>query len=105
MRPFDVSLGTAPAEAPAQGKWQVTEDGASAAYWRQDGKELLYLTQDRETLDLNVMAVDVTTTPEFQVGTPRLLFRVRDLGGEWGPSMRIRPDGQRFVFAMPVGGP
>ncbi len=101
VRPFDASLGTAPAE----GKWQVTEDGASAAYWRQDGKELLYLTQDRETTDLNVMAVDVTTTPEFQVGTPRLLFRVRDLGGEWGPSMRIRPDGQRFVFAMPVGGP
>ena len=102
VRPFDASSGTPPTEE----KWQVTEDLTPEVYWRQDGKELLYLTQDRDaqTRDLKVMAVDVTTTPEFQVGTPRLLFRVRDLRGEWGPSMRIRPDGQRFIFAMPVGG-
>ena len=102
MRPFDAPSGTGPAE----GKWQVTEDLTREVYWRQDGKELLYLTPDRESGTrgvVKVMAVDVTTTPEFQVGTPRLLFRVRDLPGR--PSMRIRPDGQRFVFAMPAGGP
>ena len=51
------------------------------------------------------MAVEVTTTPEFQVGTPRLLFRVSDLGGDRRPRMHIRPDGQRFVFVMPAGDP
>jgi len=103
VRPFDASSGTPPTEE----KWQVTEDLTPEVYWRQDGKELLYLTQDRDaqTRDFKVMAVDVTTTPEFQVGTPRLLFRVRDLPGGWSPSMRIRPDGERFIFAMPVGGP
>ena len=44
MRPFDASSGT----APAQGKWQVTEDLTREVYWRQDGQELLYLTMDRE---------------------------------------------------------
>ena len=100
VRPFDAASGTAPVE----GKWQVTEDGVGSAYWRRDGKELLYLTQDRETTEVKVMAVDVTTTPDFQVGTPRLLFRIRDLGRR-RPRMHVRPDGQRFVFVMPAGGP
>ncbi len=49
-----------------------------------------------------VMAVDVTTTPEFQIGTPRLLFRVLDQGDDIRWMMDVRPDGQRFVFTMPV---
>jgi len=99
VRRFDTSSGTVPTEE----KWQISEDEAHVAHWRQDGKEMFYLTEDTETTDLKVMAVDVTTTPEFQVGTPRLLFRVGDLG-ESNPRnrMRVRPDGQRFVFAMPV---
>ena len=100
VRPFDAASGTAPAER----KWQITEDGAFEASWRQDGKELLYLTLDRETRGVRVMAVDVTTTPEFQVGTPRPLFQVRP-SGNVRPAMDISSDGQRFVFLMPAGGP
>ena len=100
VRPFDAASG----RAPVEGKWQVTEDGAFEASWRQDGKELLYLTVDRETREVKVMAVDVTTAPEFQVGTPRLLFRVR-VPGNGRPSMHISPDAQRFVFVMPAGDP
>ena len=101
VRPFDPSLGRAPAEE----QWQVTQGGAFQASWRQDGKELLYVTQDREwTSEMMVMAMDVTTTPDFQVGTPRLLFRVRPPGNR-RPSMHISPDAQRFVFLMPVGDP
>ncbi len=70
----------------------------------QKFKEMIYVTRDRERMDSKVMAVDVTTTPEFQVGTPRLLFQVRP-SGNGHPWMHVRPDGQRFVFAMPVGGP
>ena len=39
--------------------------------WRQDGKELYYMTRDFE-----VMAVDITTAPAFQAGAPRLLFKL-----------------------------
>ncbi|MEE8251245.1 MAG: hypothetical protein V3R24_05870, partial [Gemmatimonadales bacterium] len=98
VRSFDASSGTAPAEET----WQVTDDGARLAFWGQDGKEIIYVTQDRETMDSKVMAVDVTITPEFQIGTPRLLFRVRDLGGDIRWMMDVRADGQRFVFTMPV---
>ncbi len=38
--------------------------------WRQDGKELYFMTRNWE-----VMAVEVTTTPTFKAGAPRLLFR------------------------------
>ena len=52
--------------------WQVSDQGVqSTAYWRQDGKGIYYLTPDWE-----VMAVEVTTTPTFQAGTPRLLFKL-----------------------------
>ena len=37
--------------------------------WRQDGKELYFMTRNWE-----VMAVEVTTTPTFKAGAPRLLF-------------------------------
>ena len=98
VRSFDASSGTAPAEET----WQVTEDGARLAFWRQDGKEMFYLTADRETRDVNVMAVDVTTTPKFQMGTPRLLFQLPGPLRGWPQSMDVRADGQRFVFAIPV---
>ena len=61
--------------------------------------ELIYLTSDRE-----VMAVEVTMTPTFQAGTPRLLFtlpagRLRGDPEQW---KNVSRDGQRFVFAMDV---
>jgi len=92
VRPFDSSKPNAPA-GPAV---QVTDlkGGAGGIVWRQDGKELYFLTRDRE-----VMAADVTSTPKFQTGMPRLLFKLSDPlvgGGD------VSPDGQRFVVAMPV---
>jgi len=73
--------------------------------WRQDGKELYYLTPDGE-----VMAVETATTPTFQAGTPRLLFKVP---GRWPRGDRdsqpgatggqnVSRDGQRFVFSVDV---
>jgi hypothetical protein len=66
--------------------------------WRQDGKEMYYLNPESE-----VMAVEVTTTPTFQAGTPRLLFKLPGPlfrnPGQWG---NVSRDGQRFVFAVNV---
>ena len=73
---------------------QTLKTGADGIRWRQDGKEMYFLTRDRD-----VMAVDVTSTPVFKAGTPRALFRISDpLVGDGD----VSPDGQRFVVEMPV---
>jgi sugar lactone lactonase YvrE len=83
-------------EAPAGPAVQVTnlKGGAGGIAWRQDGKEMYFLTRDRE-----VMAVDVTSAPKFQAGMPRLLFKLSDPLVAAGD---VSPDGQRFIVAMPV---
>ena len=71
---------------------------AGMIFWRQDGKELYYLTPESE-----VMAVDVTTTPAFKAGAPRLLFKLPGpLVGDPQTWRNVSRDGQRFVFAIDV---
>jgi hypothetical protein len=92
LRPFDPIKP----EAPAGTAVQVTniKGGANGLTWRQDGKEMYFLTRDRE-----LMAVDITTSPKLQAGTPRLLFKIPDPLAGTGD---VSPDGERFVIAMPV---
>jgi Tol biopolymer transport system component len=99
VRPFDTASGTAP-----EGKWRVSKDGAdSMIAWRADGKEMYYLHNDVETGDAMVMAVDIATSPSFQPGTPKLLFRLpvspQGNPGQW---KNVTRDGQQFVFTVPV---
>src|SRR5262249_21707869 len=96
VRPFDASTGK-----PGEGKWQVSKDGVNAMlHWRADGKELFFRGQNLESNELLVMSVDVTTTPAFSTGTPKLLFKLPGpIGGNLG---NISHDGQRFVFAVNV---
>jgi Tol biopolymer transport system component len=97
VRPFDASTFQAGKE-----KWQLSKDGAAAMlHWRNDGKEFFYRAFVAPgSNDLGVMAVDVTTTPTFQAGTPKLLFKIP--GPLNGNLQNISPDGQRFVFAINV---
>ena len=71
------------------------------ARWREDSKELYYLTPDAK-----VMMLDVTANPAFHVGTPTPLFQVPSffLRGAAFPGTLgdVTPDGKRFLFAMPV---
>jgi len=92
VRPFS----SAKPEAPAGPAVQVTnlKGGANGVIWRQDGKELYFLTRDRE-----VMAVDLTSAPALKAGTPHVLFKLTDPLVDGGD---VSPDGQRFVVAMPV---
>jgi Tol biopolymer transport system component len=96
VRPFDPNKPDAPVSGPAI---RVTKDGALGMIaWRQDGKELYYMTRNWE-----VMAVDVETTPTFKVGTPRMLFSLPGpLPGNPMQWKNVSPDGQRFLFAMPT---
>ena len=96
VRPFDPSKPDAPFTGPA---FRVTKDGALGMItWRQDGKELYYMTRNWE-----VMAVDIETTPTFKAGTPRMLFSLPGpLPGNPLQWKNVTPDGQRFLFAMPT---
>jgi hypothetical protein len=52
------------------------------------------------------MAVDITTTPTFKAGTPRLLFKLQ--GPVPGNPLQWKSassDGQRFAFAVSVPAP
>lgn len=98
VRPFDPSKPEAPGPGQAV---QVSKNGALGMIsWRQDGKEMYFVTRDFE-----VMAVDVVSTPTFQAGTPRLLFKlpVQVPGVAQGKS--VSQDGQRFIVAMPATAP
>ena len=100
VRSFDASKPQAVAGGAKS--VQVSTTGAlGMVFWRQDGKELYYLTPAWE-----VMAVDVTTTPTFQAGAPRLLFKLppsaANAGGNPQQWKNVSGDGQRFVFAINV---
>jgi Tol biopolymer transport system component len=92
VRPFDSNKPSAPA-GPAV---QITnlKNVAGGVTWRQDGKELYFMTRDRE-----LMAVDVSSTPTFRTGMPHVVFKASDprVGG-----VELAPDGQQAVAAMPV---
>jgi hypothetical protein len=49
------------------------------------------------------MAVEITTTPTFEAGSPRLLFSLPGpLPGNPMQWKNVSKDGDRFLFAMPV---
>jgi Tol biopolymer transport system component len=99
VRPFKA----ASAEV-GDGHWRLSKDGVQAMlHWRADGKEVFWRGLNLESNDMWVVSVDVTTTPTFVVGTPKLLFKLPGpLGGNLG---NISRDGQRFVFAVNVSAP
>jgi eukaryotic-like serine/threonine-protein kinase len=98
VRPFDASK---PETYPPGKAIEISNDKGGAQvmiFWRQDGKELIYLTRD-----LEVISVDGTTTPTFQARTPKLLFKIDErLPGSLARGKNVTGDGQRFVFSMPV---
>lgn len=96
VRPFDASKPDAPPPGKAL---QVSKNGAlGMVNWRQDGKELYYLSRDWE-----VMAVDISVSPTLAVGTPKVLFKLQGpLVGNPPQWKNVSGDGQRFVFAMPA---
>jgi len=103
VRPFDAAKPDSP---PPGDVVQVSGDAVGMVGWRGDGKEMYFLQPDPKTADVHVMAVDVTTSPAFKAGTPRLLFTVKGpLAGNSLQWKSASSDGQRFVFAVNVPSP
>jgi hypothetical protein len=101
VRPFEASAAET---ASGSQRWKISAGASDVYRWRADGKELYYLSSDG-----GVMAVPITTSPEFKAGPPQLLFRapqgfsLTGLGAENTDSrMDISRDGQRFVFVLPA---
>jgi len=81
---------------------RVSSAGARGVImWRQDGRELYYITPEWEG-----MAIDVATTPAFKAGTPRLLFKLpAPVIGNPQQWRNVSADGRRFVFTVNVPEP
>ena len=73
-------------------KWQISSGGGEWPVWRQDGRELYFLSPDRQLMAVGVSNDDstVTFTP------PEGLFNLNVLGG-YGERFASTPDGRRFL--------
>ncbi len=72
------------------GTWQVTTAGGFAPHWRDDGKELFFLSPDNK-----IMAVPTSLGPTFQAGAPVALFTAHP--GQANSLFEVSRDGQRFL--------
>jgi Tol biopolymer transport system component len=82
------------------GKWQVSTAGGQEPRWRQDGKEMFYLSPDG-----TMMAAPVTLGGGFEAGSPVALFqthRRQSISSQDIFSYDVSSDGQRFLIATKV---
>lgn len=67
-------------------KVQISVGGGSFPHWSNSGRELIYRNDDR------FFTVPITTKPDFQAGTPQLLFEAKDIRG-----FDLAPDGTFYA--------
>ena len=78
------------------GKWQVSRDGGTEPVWNRNGRELFYRSGNK------LMAVEITTQPNFELGNPRMLFEgPYALAAVPVSNYDVSPDGQRFLMLKP----
>ena len=94
VRPFLAdSIGPS---SGAGGKWLISDGGGYYPHWGEDGKELYY--NDPRS---RMVAVEVSSSPEFKAGVPELLFPTpigNPLPGQWD----VTPNGERFLIEAPA---
>lgn len=79
-------------------KWQISTNGGYEPRWRADGREIYYLSEDRD-----LMAVDVRPGPSF--GIPKQLFHTRVFPGVSAQRTNYVPsrDGRSFLINIQTG--
>jgi len=90
VRPF--SPNASATTSVSGGKWLISTGGGTEPRWRGDGKEMYYLSPDGR-----LMAVEVTTSPVFQAGVPKVLFQTT-IRNETVNRWDITADGKRFLL-------
>jgi eukaryotic-like serine/threonine-protein kinase len=82
------------------GKWQVSSAGGQEPRWRQDGKELFYVSAEGK-----MMALAVTAGASFKADSPVALFQTHRRPPVSLPdvfSYDVSGDGQRFLILTKV---
>jgi eukaryotic-like serine/threonine-protein kinase len=90
VRPFDRATGS------AGNPVIVTSGGGGTPLWSGDGKELFYISPGGMAT-----ALEVKAGATFQVGAPKLLFKVPAGLLFWDVSSGSSGDGARFVMPVP----
>jgi Tol biopolymer transport system component len=80
------------------GKYQISTEGGMEPVWNPKGRELFYRSNNNK-----MMAVEVSTQPNFAVGTPKPLFDGEYVysPASWS-NYDVSPDGQRFLMIKPT---
>ena len=84
----------------ANGKWQVSTSGGLEPRWRQDGKELFYVSPDGK-----MMSVPIVGGSSFEAGAPVALFtthRRQHISSQDVFSYDVSHDGQKFLIVTSV---
>jgi serine/threonine protein kinase/Tol biopolymer transport system component len=79
------------------GEWQISTAGGRAPIWTRGGREIVYQAPGDE-----IMAVEVRTSPTFQAGIPKILFKTH-LRPPPGAQFDVTPDGERFLVNLEPG--
>ncbi len=86
-----------PGSAPTSGgKWQISTNGGARPGWRQDGKELFFMSPDRK-----LMAASVKPGASFEAALPVSLFDIQSRLDSF--YFDVRADGQQFLISAPTG--
>jgi serine/threonine protein kinase len=88
-----VEIVVRPFPDSSKGKVVVSKGGGRSPRWRDDGRELYYLSADG-----SVMAVEVAAGPVFQPGMTRRLFQVSD----YADSLDVTAGGKKFLIGIPT---
>ena len=72
---------------------RVSTNGGRDPRWRNDGKELFYVSDDG-----SLMAVQISTQRELQPGKPDRLFAANLRIGSEGTLYDVSPKGERFLL-------
>jgi Tol biopolymer transport system component len=77
---------------------QISTDFGIEPIWSPDGRELFYMGGDTK-----LMAVNITTTPTFKAGMPRVLVEGRYMyNSNHAAGYDVSPDGRRFLRVQPL---
>jgi eukaryotic-like serine/threonine-protein kinase len=90
---FEVYVQSFP---PSADKLMVSSTGGALPLWRDDGKELFYLTEDGR-----VMSVEIKSGAKIESSVPQQLFQTRIKFADDYP-YAINPDGSRFLINSPA---
>jgi eukaryotic-like serine/threonine-protein kinase len=83
---------------PSGGKWQISTKGGFTPRWRGDGKELFYLSPERELMSVDVNSAGAT----FEVSSPKTLFQTQVDTASISNRYDVSRDGQRFLMSLPA---